>query len=327
MNSATKLTIVTALLATIPMTSSNGNTPSRSELRHQTFTYKSVGHLEIQVEVTRIDDDAIRPILVWIHGGALMKGDRFGQWEKPFPGLMLESGYIIVSIDYRLAPESKLPAIVEDIADACAWVRAEGPRLFGAKVDRLAIAGGSAGGYLTLAAGNHVSPKPTVLASFSGYCDLVGPWATGPSVNPEHVETNMSAEEVAAFKPGPPVSNKYERTYDITPYYNHWRQHGQWPLAVTGWDPVTEKEKYLPYLNDRGVTSDFPPTIQVHGTKDLDVDYRQVVQMANALEESGVTNQLILLEGANHNLRGIDPGQTDNAHRKAMAFVRYHMEE
>jgi acetyl esterase/lipase len=327
MNSATKWTIVTALLATVPMSASNGDPSSMSELRHQTFTYKTVGHLEIQAEVTRADDDRARPVLIWIHGGAMIKGDRFGQWEKAFPRLMLESGYIIVSIDYRLAPESKLPSIVEDITDACGWVRAEGPRLFDAKVDRLAIAGGSAGGYLTLAAGNHVSPKPTVLASFSGYCDLVGPWATGPSVDPEHAETDLGAEEVAAFKPGPPVSNKYERTYDITPYYNHWRQHGQWPLALTGWDPRTEKDRYLPYLNDRGVTSDYPATILVHGTEDLDVDYQQDIQMAHALKEHDVIHQLILLEGANHNLRGIDPGQTENAHRKAMAFVRYHMEE
>ena len=327
MNSAIKVTAVAACLATIPTIASNGNSTPMSELRHQTFTYKTVGHLEIQAEVTRNDDDTARPVLVWIHGGAMVKGDRFGQWEKPFPGLMLEAGYIVVSIDYRLAPESKLPVIVEDIADACAWVRAKGPRLFGAKVERLAIAGGSAGGYLTLAAGNHVSPKPTVLASFSGYCDLVGPWATGPSVDPDHTKTNLSPEEAAAFTPGPPISNKYERTYDITPYYNYWRRHGEWPFALTGWDPVTEKEKYLPYLNDREVTSDFPPTIQVHGTRDLDVNYEQAVQMNDALEKRGVTHQLILLEGANHNLRGIDPGRTENAHRKAMAFVRAHMDE
>ena len=46
-----------------------------------------------------------------------------------------------------------------------------------------------------------------------------------------------------------------------------------------------------------------------------------------ALEAEGVSHQLILLEGANHNLGGIDPGKTENALRKAMAFVRFHMEE
>ena len=174
-------------------------------LVHQTFTYKTVGHLQIQADVTRVGDDRFRPVLIWIHGGALMKGDRFGQWEKPFPMLMLQSGYIIVSIDYRLAPETKLPGIIDDIVDACKWVRAKGPELFAAKVDRLAIAGGSAGGYLTLATGNHVTPRPTVLASFSGYCDLIGPWATGPSTNPEHLETTLDQNELAAFEPGPPA--------------------------------------------------------------------------------------------------------------------------
>ena len=37
---------------------------------------------------------------------------------------------MVVSIDYRLAPETKLPAIVEDVRDACRWVRERGPKLF-----------------------------------------------------------------------------------------------------------------------------------------------------------------------------------------------------
>ena len=321
------LSLVFLLLAGPAIVSAGAQMTATKALLHRTYTYKTVENLEIQAEVSRADDALERPVLVWIHGGAMMKGDRFNQWKKPFPRMMLEAGYIIVSIDYRLAPETKLPGIIADVADACAWVRAEGSRLFGARTDRLAVAGGSAGGYLTLAAGHHVTPPPTVLASFSGYCDLVGPWATGPSIDPEHRESGLSPEEMTAFKPGPTVSNKYERTYDITPVYNTWRQRGEWPLALTGWDPVSEKDNYLPYLNDRGVTPDYPPTIMVHGTRDLDVDYHQDIQMAEALAAVGVSHQLILLEGANHNLGGIDPGKTENALRKAMAFVRFHMEE
>ncbi|MCB1121988.1 MAG: alpha/beta hydrolase [Verrucomicrobiae bacterium] len=296
-------------------------------LKHQTFTYKTVGHLEIQAEVSRIDDKKPRQVLVWIHGGALMKGDRFGQWEKDFPHMMLEAGYIIVSIDYRLAPESKLPAILEDVVDACAWMRREGPRLFNAKVDRLAFAGGSAGGYLTLAASCHIAPKPTVIASLYGYCDLVSDWATRPSVDPEHHETHLTKEQVDALVLGPAISNKYERTYDITPYYNYWRQVADWPRMVSGWDPIKEKDKYLPYLPHLQAREDYPPTILVHGTKDLDVDYKQSIQMAEALEKLGVSHQLILLEGAEHGFRGIEPERVEQAHRKAMAFIRYHMED
>ena len=303
------------------------NAVIESKLRHQTFTYKQMGHLEIQAEVSRINDELQRPVLVWVHGGAMMKGDRFDQWKKAFPSMMLEAGYIIVSIDYRLGPESKLPALIEDVVDACAWVRKEGTRLFGAEVDRLAIAGGSAGGYLTLAASVHIEPKPTAAASFYGYCDLVGEWATRPSIDPEHHETQLSKEQVEAFQPGPAISNKYERTYDITPYYNYWRQVAEWPKALTGWDPRTEAEKYLPYLPHLQTRSDFPPTILIHGTEDLDVDYKQSVKMTEALNKFNVPNQLILLEGAEHGFRGIDPARVEQAYRKAMAFVRFRMED
>jgi hypothetical protein len=51
------------------------------------------------------------------------------------------------------------------------------------------------------------------------------------------------------------------------------------------------------------------------------------VQMSESLEKHGVHQQLILIEGGSHNLDGVPPGQTENALRKAMAFVRYHMEE
>lgn len=296
-------------------------------LRHETFTYKTVGHLEIQAEVSRPDDDINRPVVVWIHGGALMKGDRFGQWKKDFPILMLQAGYIIVSIDYRLAPETKLPFIIEDVVDACAWVRANGEELFGANVDRLAIAGGSAGGYLTLAAGAHVKPEPTVIASFYGYCDITADWAIVPSHDPSHLETKLEADRAEKFEPGPEVSNKYERTYDITPYYNHWRQTGQWPIQTTGFDPKTESEQYRNLTTDLLVTNRYPPAFLAHGTEDLDVAHTQSLQMVEALKKHGVRHELIIAQGAEHGFRGVEPGRIDALYRKAMAFVRYHMEE
>ena len=44
-------------------------------------------------------------------------GDR-GGIDRRVKRLLLKSGYVIVSIDYRLAPETKLPAIIEDLRDA-----------------------------------------------------------------------------------------------------------------------------------------------------------------------------------------------------------------
>ena len=64
-----------------------------------TFTYKQVGELEIKADVLRADDDLLRPVVVWIHGGALINGHRAGVSGR-VKTRMLQAGYAIVSIDY-----------------------------------------------------------------------------------------------------------------------------------------------------------------------------------------------------------------------------------
>jgi len=78
------------------------------KIKVTTYTYKKVGDLEIKADVHRADDDKTRPVMVWIHGGALINGHRAGISGR-VKKTMLDAGYVIVSIDYRLAPETQLP--------------------------------------------------------------------------------------------------------------------------------------------------------------------------------------------------------------------------
>ncbi|UCE47702.1 MAG: alpha/beta hydrolase, partial [Phycisphaerales bacterium] len=94
-------------------------------VRTQTFTYKQVDNLEIKADVYRADDEKARPVVVWIHGGALIMGGREGVNGR-VKKMFLDAGYAIVSIDYRLAPETKLPGIIEDVEDAFKWIREKG---------------------------------------------------------------------------------------------------------------------------------------------------------------------------------------------------------
>ena len=64
---------------------------------------------------------------------------------QPLMDRLIEAGFAVVSIDYRLAPETKLPAIVADVEDAFEWIRGQGPDLFRADPDRIAVLGSSAG--------------------------------------------------------------------------------------------------------------------------------------------------------------------------------------
>ena len=153
---------------------------NETEVLIKTFTYKKLGDLEIKVVVHRYNDNVIRPVVVRIHGGALIMGHR--DWEKDKVCLkLLEDGYAIVSVDYRLAPETKLPAIIEDLEDVFDWIREEGPEQFRVDTGKIAVTGGSAGGYLTLTSGFRVKPQPTVLVAFFGYGDLIGDWYSTPS--------------------------------------------------------------------------------------------------------------------------------------------------
>lgn len=140
----------------------------------RTFTYKTVGSLNIKANVRRSEDDVLRPAVLWIHGGALIVGNR--EWlDGHLKNPLLRMGYVFVSIDYRLAPETKLPETVTDIVDAYDWIRREGPELFGVDSSRpISVAGSSAGGYLALSAGFRCSSRPASVTSFFGYGELIG---------------------------------------------------------------------------------------------------------------------------------------------------------
>ncbi len=297
-----------------------------SQIRVQTFTYKKVGELEIQADVHRADDRAVRPVAVWIHGGALINGHREGISGRVKKDL-LDAGYALVSIDYRLAPETKLPAIIEDLQDAFAWLHREGPKLFQVDTKKIAVLGGSAGGYLTLTSGFRAKPRPTVLVAFWGYGDLIGDWYSKPSPHPRHHQVKLTDEEAHQQVSGPPISDARLRKGNGGAFYQYCRQRGLWPQAVSGWDPHTEAEKFFPFMPVKNVTKDYPPTLLIHGTKDTDVPYEQSVMMADELKKHGVEHELVSIPGGEHGLGGGDAKLIDAAYKSAFAFVDRHMKE
>ena len=90
------------------------------QFEKETLTYKEVGPLSIKADVYHYNDAGVRPVVVSLHGGALMMGHR-ENFSGPVKNFALTNGYVLVSFDYRLAPETKLPAIIEDVEDAFRW--------------------------------------------------------------------------------------------------------------------------------------------------------------------------------------------------------------
>ena len=295
-----------------------------TEFRKTTFVYKRIGDLAIRADVHRTNDDAVRPVVVWIHGGALIMGHREGI-DRRIKQIMLDAGYVLVSIDYRLAPETKLPGIIDDLQDALAWVHREGPNLFHAETDKIAVIGGSAGGYLTLTAGHRAKPRPAVLVAFYGYGDLIGDWYSQPSPHPRHHRVKLTREEAWEQVSGPPIADSRHRKGNGGSFYQYCRQTGSWPESVSGWNPHTQAEKFVPYMPVKNVTVDYPPTLLIHGTNDTDVPYEQSVMMAREFDKHNVPHQLVTIENAEHGLTGGDPEMIDRAYKTVLEFVNRHM--
>ncbi|MCA9230253.1 MAG: alpha/beta hydrolase [Planctomycetales bacterium] len=293
------------------------------EVVKQSWTYKTVGDLEIKADVFRLDDDRVRPIVIWIHGGALILGNREGI-DRRIREPLLEAGYVLVSIDYRLAPETKLPEILNDLEDAYTWVHQQGPRLFRANTERVVVMGGSAGGYLTLTAGFRAKPRPAALVAFWGYGDLTGDWYSKPS--PFYRQRPLvSREQAYRGVRGGPVTNGQKDGSDRGDYYLYCRQQGLWPLEVTGFDPEQESAAYDAFSPVLNVTGDYPPTLLIHGTEDTDVPYRQSQLMAEQFEKHGVEHRLITIPKAGHGIGDGDRELVEQAYREVMAFLEKHL--
>lgn len=85
-----------------------------------------------------------RPILLYFHGGAFIYGTP-EQYDFIFYDLAIALNIVIVSVDYRLAPEHPFPAALEDGYDALLWVAQHGTSL-GGNPNNISIGGSSAGG-------------------------------------------------------------------------------------------------------------------------------------------------------------------------------------
>ncbi len=108
-------------------------------------TVRSRDGVEVPITVIAPDvRDGLAPGVLWLHGGGMVMGDRFAQLDIPLEWLD-ELGAVVVTVDYRLAPEATGMTLVEDGYAALGWL-AEHVEELGVDPARLVVAGTSAGG-------------------------------------------------------------------------------------------------------------------------------------------------------------------------------------
>jgi acetyl esterase/lipase len=224
------------------------------------------------------------PVIFYVHGGGWVIGDKSCGAIKCISHA-LTKGYVLISVDYRLAPNTKFPENFYDIKTAIRWARANAAE-YGFDPDKFAMAGDSAGGYFTLMAAV-CGDNPAMEGEKYGY----------PGVS--------SAIQAACDYYGP---------VDMTVYWDeaYYKQSGVpcLPMRIEG-QPTFEEQEFgcfsapnlAPFVcPDTYVHKDMPPVLILHGYEDAVVPYQNSVKMADKIKavcgEDRV--ELHIYKGRNH---------------------------
>lgn len=129
----------------------------------------------------------LSPCLVFFHGGGWVIGN-LDSHDVACRTLADEGQLIVISVDYRLAPEHKFPAAVEDAIAATEWI-AGNARELGVDASRIVVGGDSAGGNLTAVVAIHARDTGVKLAGQV----LIYPATDFAMTHPSHSEPETSA--------------------------------------------------------------------------------------------------------------------------------------
>jgi acetyl esterase/lipase len=260
----------------------------------ETHIFKTVDCNEIVADIYPTTGRE-NPAVLFIHGGGLIMGSRKAILPSQIETFNA-SGFHFVSINYRLAPETKLPGIISDIEDAWTWLQQEAFSL-GIDRNRIAVLGHSAGAYLALICGYKLDPRPVAIVSLAGYGDLTSEAFTTPS--PHHVTTHesvvernarLTVGELTTSESGPNDSMQYYLGRGL--YYLFCRQQGIWLREVSGHDP-SDKDWFEEYEPIRNVSGEYPPTMLLHGEPDSEVLIGHSELLQQEFVRHGVQNEFI----------------------------------
>ena len=270
-----------------------------------------------------------------LHGGGLIAGSRGDISGSDGPGLLrqlcADAGFTHVSIDYRLAPETQLPGILDDINDGWSWIHQELPSLYDVDLGRIAVLGRSAGGLLALLSGIRLDPRPKAVVSLYGYGDLLAAWCQQPD---PHYNRQAAVDETLARKIAGSAATESTPEAPRIPLYFYLRQQGTWAREITGMDPSRDYAQLVQLCPVRNIDDGFPPTLLLQGTADTDVPYYASVEMMHALESRGLRAELITIPGAGHvfdrdvtsaGLSGATPSEAAKSFGSIVAFLQRHV--
>jgi acetyl esterase/lipase len=220
-------------------------------------------------------DDHPLPVIVYVHGGAWLGGDRSGGHGR-LADYVAGGEYAAVSVGYRLTGEAIWPAQIHDCKGAIRWVRANAKK-YNLDPDKIGVVGESAGGHLVAMLGTSGGVKE-LEGDLGEYKDVSSKVQCvvdlfGPADLPAMKDAPSSLNHDAANSPeGKLVGGRVSDKKDVA-------------IAAS---PITY------------VSADDPPFLIFHGSKDPLVPYNQSERLSEALKKAKVECTFVTVDGGGH---------------------------
>lgn len=249
----------------------NGAKPARN------LAYVEKGHARQVMDLFYAPEGPRRPVVVWIHGGAWLSGDKSAN-----PALrLLQTGYAVAGINYRLSHHRTYPAQLEDCKAAIRFLRDKADE-YNLDPDRIAVWGASAGGHL---------------ASLVG---VTGDTADFDGKNPPRISSAVQA--VVSFY-APTDFTKMTEQSGPDSRIDHDAPNS--PESRLLGAPARKNPKLAAKANPiTYISKSDPPFLLVHGDDDQVVPLGQSEIFYSALQEAGVDSSLHIVRDAGHGDRG-----------------------
>ena len=263
-----------------------------------TFDTVKYGGVEQDVAYCKIDGQEILmdvhfpaaggpwPGLVFVHGGGWSEGDKV-----PLPVVPTDAGYLTVSINYRMYPAYRFPAMIEDVKCAIRYLRAHA-NTYNLDPERIALIGHSAGAHL---------------AALAGLTGESAGWDVGP-----YREQSSQVQAVV------PLSGPSDLAQSFPVEIQALIHNVFGPEQLACGSPVQ-------YVHPKA-----PPFLIVHGDADPVVPVEQAHLLYDALVKAGAPVEKLILNNAGHGLEplgGVMSPSVEEMFATILAFLATHLEK
>ena len=234
--------------------------------------FASVGDFTLKLDLHLPAGSPHSPIIVWVHGGAWRSGSKA---SMPL-GTLVEAGYAVASVDYRLSTQARFPAQSHDIKAAIRFLRGHGAN-WKLPTKKIVIAGDSAGGHLAALVG--VS---------NGHHDLEGTLG-------DDREQSSAVQGIVSFYGGANLTTILKQS---TPHGLSVRVPALDLLLGGQPDAVPELARLAsPVFH---VDRSDPPLLLLHGDQDPQMPINQAHELMGAYKKLNIPAQLEVVHGAAH---------------------------